>query len=572
MDDQSQKPAPNKANLEYQTWVAKFDTLTAEDCDAMAAALGERGVLPLISIVMTGDGTTIGSAAERSRTLASIQAQIYREWEVVLPLGSEQPDQEIARVRNLATTSFDNALAATRGEYIAFVEAGDTLPRHALASMAMSLPMGPCALYSDEDEIDNAGVRRNPYFKTDWNPDLFLGQDYVCRLAIVRRTDAIGRGRGLPTRRAVYDLLLQITGSLTPGQIVHVPHVLYHRRADARLAADENQLMRRSVEEFVHSLPRRPGFPAPQVTSIGPGVRRVDWGLPVDPPRVSVIIPTRDKVDLLRTCVEGLRFDTDYPDIEILILDNDSVELETHRYFRSLAADRRVRIIPYAGSFNYSAINNHGVRHATGALIALLNNDLKIHEPGWLRAMASQALRPGIGAVGAMLWYDNGTVQHAGVNLGIGGIASHIFKRYPAEGNGYNMRLKLAQDFSAVTAACMVMLRVVWDEVGGLDEGLMVSYNDVDLCLRIRKAGYRVIWTPGARLYHLESASRGLEDNPEKLARFDAEKTRMRRRWDRLLNNDPFYNPNLSFTSTSCQPAFPPRVQLPWQRVHSSTT
>ena len=279
-----------------------------------------------------------------------------------------------------------------------FVEAGDILPPQALATMILAAPGGACLVYSDEDEIDPDGKRQNPYFKSSWNPDLFLSQDYACRLAMVRTADARDKGRGMPGRRAVYDLLLQVTSGLPESTIIRLPHVLYHRRAGLKLSTVESQLMRRSVEEHIRALPRRPGFPAPAVVNVAPGLHHVDWGLPLVPPRVSVIIPTRDRVDLLRTCVDGLRFDTDYPDLEIIIADNGSVEADTLAYLKSLSRDQRVRIISHGGTFNYSAINNAAAHHATGDSIALLNNDLAIHESGWLRDMASHAMRPGASA------------------------------------------------------------------------------------------------------------------------------------------------------------------------------
>jgi GT2 family glycosyltransferase len=246
-------------------------------------------------------------------------------------------------------------------------------------------------------------------------------------------------------------------------------------------------------------------------------------------------------------------------------VDNDSREPKTQAYLSGLAADPRVRVLPFPGDFNYSAINNFGVSQCIGEVVGLLNNDLRVFEPGWLHEMVSHAVRPDVGAVGAMLYYPDDSVQHAGVVLGIGSVASHLFKRHKPDSTGYHCRMALAQDLSAVTAACLLTRRDVWDKVGGLDESLAVAYNDVDFCLRIREAGYRVIWTPFACLYHLESASRGAEDDPGKRARFESEKARMRKRWGNRLSNDPFYSPNLSLTSVDCRPAFPPRVQPPWR-------
>ena len=553
--------APAGLEEEYGRWIETFDTPSRETLCAMAATAANLNDPPLVTVILTGNGATIGSGAERSATIASLNQQTYRHWQMLIPIGSDEPDPPGAKVRALPSAAFGAAIDEARGRYVTFVEAGDKLPPQALQIMVEAAAKTPGLVYSDEDELDLKERKRcRPYFKPDWNYDLFLAQDFACRLAMLPTASVRGLGRGTASRRAVYDLILQLLAANPELPVHHVPRVLYHRRSAIKLAETEVQLMRRSVEEHVQALPRAAGIAAPTVTSLEPDLRRVVWRLPAVPPRLSVIIPTRDRVDLLRQCVNGIRFATDYPDIEILIIDNGSAEPETRAYYASLASDVRVRIIPHEGPFNYSAINNAAARHASGGLLALLNNDIKVHEPGWLREMAAQAMRPGIGAVGALLWYEDGSVQHAGAVLGIGGVASHIFKRHPPGSAGYRSRLHVAQDMSAVTAACLVVPRAVWDRVGGLDEVLSIAYNDIDLCLRIRQAGYRVVWTPHARLWHLESASRGREDSPEKLARFNREKARMVSRWSALLHNDPHFNPNLSLTSTDVRLAFPPRV------------
>ena len=554
----------------YADWIDNFDRPKPKDIEVIRAAISAMDVPPLISIIMTGNGTTIGTGPQRTATTGSVLGQIYHNWELLVPLGVAA-DQESSdpRIRVLASGSFNAAVAQARGEYLTFVGAGDTLPPHALFTLLSVTGNHPVLIYSDEDECDAAGLRQHPQFKPDWNPDLFLGQDYACRLALLSTAAASGLGRGRPSRRAVYDLILQVILRQPRLAIRHIPKILYHRHADEKMAEAEWTLVRRSLEEHVQALPRREGLPAPTVSPIGAGLHRITWPLPVQPPRVSCIVPTRDRVELLRTCIDGLRLATDYPDMEIVIVDNGSVEPETFDYFRSLGSDKRVRIMPYSGNFNYSAINNFGCSQATGGILALLNNDIKVHEPGWLREMVSHALRPGVGAVGALLWYNDDTVQHAGVTLGIGGSPSHIFKRHKQDSPGYCSRLKLTQDMSAVTAACLVIKRTVWDHVGGLDEGFAVAYGDVDLCLRLRDKGYRIIWTPFARLYHQESASRGYENTPEKLAHFTIEKAKLNKRWAKLIKHDPYYNPNLSLTSTDCQLAFPPRLPLPWGQMET---
>jgi GT2 family glycosyltransferase len=274
---------------------------------------------------------------------------------------------------------------------------------------------------------------------------------------------------------------------------------------------------------------------------------RVRYSLPQEPPQVSMIIPTRNEVELIRRCVESIGEKTEYRDFEILIVDNGSDDPETIQYLRGLEAAGAVRLLSYPHPFNFSAINNFAVRHVRGELLAFLNNDLEVIDSGWLGEMVSHAVRPEIGAVGACLWYPDDRLQHGGVVLGLGGVAGHAMKMLPRGAKGYNARAVLVQNYSAVTAACMLVRRRVFDEIGGFDaDNLPIAFNDVDLCLRIREKGYRNLWTPYAQLYHHESASRGPEDTPEKQARFGKEIAYMRHRWGQLLHHDPAYNPNLT--------------------------
>jgi GT2 family glycosyltransferase len=273
-----------------------------------------------------------------------------------------------------------------------------------------------------------------------------------------------------------------------------------------------------------------------------------------------LLIPTRDRADLLEQCIDSILEKTTYPNYEIVVIDNGSIEPETLEYFDKATKDRRVRVVRYDRPFNYSAINNFGASHARGEVIGLLNNDVQVIDGDWLREMVSHAWRPEIGVVGAMLYYPNDTIQHAGVILGIGGVAGHSHVGLPRGCPGDKHRAALAQSMSAVTAACAVLRAEVFREVGGLDESLQVAFNDVDLCLRVRERGYRNLWTPFAELYHHESASRGYEDTPEKLVRFRREENLMQERWGRALLREPAYNPNLSVTAAPFSLAYPPRV------------
>jgi GT2 family glycosyltransferase len=277
------------------------------------------------------------------------------------------------------------------------------------------------------------------------------------------------------------------------------------------------------------------------------GLVRVIRPLPSPAPRVSLLIPTRDRADLLQPCVESLRERTDYPDLEIVVVDNGSTDPATLRYFRRLSRDERVRVLPYAGPFNFSAINNFAARQATGSVLGLVNNDIETIHPDWLREMTAQALRPEIGAVGAKLLYPSDLVQHAGVVIGLGGLAGHAHRFYPAEHPGQIGRLQAPQFFAAVTAACLVVERKKFEEVGGLnEEAFPVAFNDVDFCLKLFERGYRNLYTPYARLYHKESASRASDRSRREIARFRVEAENLRRRWSALIAHDPHYSPNLT--------------------------
>jgi len=265
-------------------------------------------------------------------------------------------------------------------------------------------------------------------------------------------------------------------------------------------------------------------------------------------PLVSLLIPTRDKVEFLEACVRSILTRSNYHTFEVIILDNGSVETATLDFLdRIQKEDARVRVLPWREPFNFSAINNYGVRQARGALIGLVNNDIEVISPGWLTEMVSHALRPEIGCVGAKLYYPDDTIQHAGVITGLGGVAGHSHKYFPRAAPGYFYRLKLVQNFSAVTGACMLVRKSVYEQAGGLDEtGLGVAFNDVDFCLKVRELGYRNLWTPYAELYHHESKSRGTENTPDKVERFNGEALFMQRKWKDMLRRDPCYSPNLT--------------------------
>ena len=563
--------------IDYQSWAAKFDTLTEGDIARLRSEARALAVKPLLSIVMP-----VYQTPERwlRRCIDSVLAQTYEHWELCIAddaspsphirrvlteyMGRDPRIKVVFRPQNGHISAASNsALEIATGEFIVLLDHDDELPPHALHEVAKAIGRHPewKLIYSDEDKIDEKGRRFGPYFKPDWNYELFLSQNCVCHLGVYHASlvaEVGGFRVGLEGSQD-WDLALRCAERLGQGEIGHIPKVLYHWRAisgSTALNIDEKSYAtlagRRAVAEHLERI----GAPA-QVEVIHTGYLRVRRAVPSPAPKISLIIPTRDKIELLRMCVQSILSRTDYPDYEILIVDNQSSEQATFDYFASLAEVPNVRVLHYDAPFNYSAINNFAAAQATGDIIGLVNNDIEVISPEWMAEMASNVVRPEIGAVGALLLYPNDTIQHAGVYLGIGGVAGHAHVGLPV--GMIDGRTGLAQEISAVTAACLFVRREVFEEVGGLDEGLEVAFNDVDFCLRVRAAGYRNLWTPFAKLYHHESASRGYEDTPEKVARFRREEDFMKARWGEGLLTDPAYNPNLSLDTGPFELAFPPR-------------
>jgi GT2 family glycosyltransferase len=340
-----------------------------------------------------------------------------------------------------------------------------------------------------------------------------------------------------------YDLLLRITEALADDAIVHLPAVLYHRHAPATDATSAEVALRRLAVEAHLARTGRDGWKAALGAS---GAVRVIAPLPQPAPLVSIIVPTRDRADLLETCLEGLLNRTDYPALEILIVDNDSREARTRRLFETATADPRVRILPYPDRFNWGRINNFAVGHARGDVVVLLNNDTDVIDPDWLTELAAQAVRPEIGVVGATLLYPDQTLQHAGIVLGPAAEVEHVGRRRPANDPGYGGRMSALRSVSAVTGACMALRKEVYLAVGGIEEDIRVAWSDTDLCLKAWAQGLRVIVTPHARLFHIELATRGSDATPEAAERFAAERDWMRRRWGERLNSDPFFSANFT--------------------------
>ncbi len=554
-------PSPSEAT-DYEQWVEAYDTLSSKDRIQITAHIERLAHRPLISLVIPARGEADKEETLLQRTIASIRSQLYPAWELCLA-----------------------ADKAPTGAFIAMLEPGDLLPEQALYEIAAEIDAHPDAamIYTDEDKIDGHGLRYDPVFKPDFSLELQLGWHLTGRLTVYRGTllETLGVSPFAIRRGQEQALAVQVAASCGSARIRHLPAVLCHRLV---LAERPDEATGRHPERDTNlaAVAQTLGIIAIDPIPEHAEWNRVIWPLPDPLPRVSVIIPTRDRADLLARCLGGLLHRTDYPNLEVLIIDNDSIDAGTQSLFQMLQNDPRVRVIPVHGPFNYSALNNAAVLAATGDILVMLNNDVDVIGGGWLKEMVSHAVRPDVGAVGAKLLYGDGRIQHAGVVLGVGqhnagpGVAGHFGHHAAAGDAGYLGQFALTRELSGVTGACMAFRREVFEAVGGLDEtALPIAFNDVDFCLRVRAQGFRIIWTPSAELYHLESASRGLAETPEQVAHAAREADYMRQRWGSVLDNDPFYNLNFDRKDHTFELARPPYRTKPWRRDgsgHGSAT
>ena len=576
----------------YAAWVKQFDTIGARERIVLRRDLRALPQHPLISIVMPVYNPDL---LHLSSAIDSVRAQIYENWELCIADDASTNPSVATTLKQYATADSrikvtfrernghiaacsNSALELATGEWIALLDQDDLLAEHALALVAATIVhhLEAGLIYSDEDKIDQSGARCCPFFKPDWNPELLLGQNYINHLATYRYTllREVGGFREGYEGSQDYDLALRCAERLQLAQIKHVPRVLYHWRMvegsaaalpeakpyapEAARRAIADHLKRRNVSADVVACPENEAW------------SRVIYGLSSPCPLVSIIVPTRDQVTLLRRCLASIRQKTDYGPIEIVIVDNGSTDPETHTFFRDLVQDASIHIVTDRDEFNFSRLINRGAELARGEILALVNNDIEAEEPGWLREMVSHAVRPETGAVGARLWYPDGRLQHAGVVLGLHGVASHAFQRFPPQPIApMNRTFVLSQNYSAVTAACMLVRKTIFDDLGGFDENLANNFNDVDFCLRLRERGWEIIWTPYANLIHRESASRGPDSGSEESAQLSREATYMQEKWSEQLWRDPFYSPNLSH-SVAFTLAWPPRIPLLRESLESA--
>lgn len=581
----------------YPEWIAAEEGLSRRDRREIAAHIVRLNDNPLISVVMPVYNTP---EPFLRAAIASVEAQLWSHWQLCIA-DDASPAPHVARVlseaaardsrirvqRRAATgdicAASNTALSLAEGDWVVLMKPDDLLAPTALYEVAAEIDAHPdvAVIYSDQDCIDSAGNRGSPYFKPDFDPDLLLAQNLVAHLGAYRRDllSAIGGFREGFEGSQDHDLALRASRQCGNARVRHIPAVLYHARQRAAVVSSLTPEMQRRIDASSRAVAEHllaTGVAGARIerATCAPMFHRIVFPLPPTPPLVSIIIPTRDRAELLRACVEGLVQRTAYPAVEIIVADNGSVEAATLALFETLRVEHGVRVLPLPGPFNYSRLNNQAVAQARGEIILFLNNDTEVIAGDWLREMVSLAVRPEIGAVGARLLFADGRIQHCGDVLGFGwpmGVAGHNGLLAARDDPGPNGSYVLTRSYSAVTAACLAVRRTIFDEVGGFDEvNLAVAFNDVDLCLRIREAGYRNLLAASAELYHLESASRGEDLRPEQLQRSMAEIRHMRERWGPELDNDPYWNPNLSLIKLNGQLAYPSRREKPWLRAASA--
>ena len=521
---------------------------------------------PLISILVPVYNTP---EEFLKQMIQSVRKQTYGKWELCIA-NANPANETVAEILRISSTKDERikvkdvpenegiaqntnaALASATGDYIGLLDHDDLLTPDALYEVVKAINENdrPQVLYSDEDKVTmDLSEHFQPHMKPDYNKDLLRSNNYITHFFVADRTlvEEVGGEDGEYNGAQDYDLILKCT-ERAKG-IAHIPRILYHWRVHKASTADNPASKmyafdagKRAIEDHL----KRCGEIGKVSHEKDLGFYRVKYQVQGSP-LISIIIPNKDQVESLDKCLESIE-KSSYKNYEIIIVENNSTEDETFAYYKKIESDK-IRIVYWSDEFNYSAINNFGVKHARGDYLLLLNNDVEVITTDWLEELTANCQRKDVGIVGARLYYPDDTIQHAGIVIGIGGVAGALFVGMPRMFTGYLHKAAIQQDLSAVTAACMMVKRSVYEELGGLEEELKVAFNDVDFCLRAREKGYLVVYDPNVELYHFESKSRGTEDSKEKIRRFQNEIEYMRSHWLELLKKgDPMYNPNLTLT------------------------
>ena len=576
----------------YDDWIKSYECLSPTDRTKIDLDIRQFQQLPLISVVMPVYNTP---AKYLEIAIESVRKQIYPHWELcIADNASSEPHVHEILSRYLSKdsrikvvfresnghicASSNSAIELASGEFIALLDSDDALPEYALYFVAREIVEYPevALIYSDEDKIDPFGHRYDPYFKSDWNPDLLRSQNMISHLGVYR-TELV---RSLGGFRLGYegsqdwDLALRVSEVVTGAQIRHIPRILYHWRAipgSGALDGGAKDYAKSSGRNALIDHCARTGRNAEVLPAVGTFFR-VKYALTSPAPKVSLIMPSKCQLQYLRPCLESFLLRTEYTNFEILLLVNEIrwKDSEKALYLNNIQKDPRVRVLSYPDqSFNFSKINNWAASMVDSDIIGFVNDDLEAIMCDWLTEMVSQVSRPDVAVVGAKLYYPNDTIQHAGVGFWLGGVANHRFRGMPRGFISPFGISVLLQNVGCVTAGCMLVKKDVFKEVGGFDEKLAVAFNDVDFCHKVIEKGYFITWTPYAELYHHESVSVGPNHSPERKALFEWEVNYMFEKWKKKQPEDPFYNPNLSNEFPFYRLAIPPRLQKPWEEAES---
>lgn len=577
------------ASRHYRLWIERYGVITPVLRGQMRAEIGGWPARPLISVIMPSyniEPKWIGHAIE------SVRHQIYPHWELCIsddastlpgirPL-LERFAAEDPRIRvtfrnenGHISVNSNTALALASGEYIALMDADDLLSEDALFWVSREIAGHPDVdlLFSDEDKIKTDSKRFGPYFKSAWNPALMLSQNAFSHLGVFRRSlvQAVGGFRKGFEGSQDYDLVLRCAERTTPDRIRHIPRVLYHWRAlpdsTASTASAKSYAWEAGRKAIAEHL-RRLGVSA-QVKPALQSYYQVDYDRPAPAPLVSVIVPTTLTSRTTAKCLNSILTKSSYENFQLVLLAQSNRVDGARRgvAFAKILEDPRVRVVGYEDRpFNFSRVSNLGARSSDGSMLCFLNDDVEVITKDWLERMVARASLEGVAAVGAMLYYPSNAIQHAGVILGVDGLADHAWKHWPRGHPGYFGRGVLEQDLSCVTAACMLVRREAFEAIGGFDESLPIAFNDVDLCIKLRQTGARIVWTSTVEMYHHESLTLGRHDSPARRDQFRRDVAVIQSRWRDVLGADPTYNPNLSLKAgATFSLAWPPRPPGPMQ-------
>ena len=495
--------------------------------------------------------------------------QSYSNWELCLSDGSTKKNEKLTKIietdnrikykflnENKGISGNSNeAIKMATGDYIALFDHDDLLAPYCLYEVVKCINKNRNAefIYSDEDKIDQNGNRSEGYFKPDFSPDTLRCQNYICHFSVFKKElmDKLGGFNSEFDGAQDYDIFLRMSEIVKPENIKHIPRILYHWRvhkdSTAQLNSNAKNYAFDNGIKAIEAHLKRVGLDGTVSNGCINGIYRVEYKVKENP-KVSIVIPNKDGQDILTVCINSVLEKTTYKNYEIVIVENNSETEEIFEYYKELEKNPKIKVVKYPETgFNYSRIINYGVKNSSGDYVVQLNNDTELLTPNWLELMLGFCQRDDVGAVGVKLYYPDETIQHAGIVVGLGGVAGNRFKSIPKDGHGYFANESMIQNLSAVTAACIMTPKSIYEEVGFMDEKLAVAFNDVDFCLKIRKKGYLIVYNPFVEFIHYESKSRGLENTPKKIKRFQGEMDTFKEKWrDFLDEGDPYYNINLS--------------------------